>query len=379
MALTRRLAFVVTEDWYFWSHRLALAKAAMDAGFEVTVVTRPAKHAERIRAAGLKLEDWSISRSQIGPWNEARAVLRLARIFRRIRPHIVHNVAIKPVVYGSAAAHLCGASKPAVVNALAGLGFVFASRSAKARLLRPALRCLLRVLLRRNGVYTICQNPEDMAALHGFGVAPGTMRLVRGAGVDLAAFRPSAEPAGPIVATMVSRMLRNKGAVELVEAGRILRARGAAVRIQLVGPPDPGNPASLRSEELEAWTREGLVEWLGPREDIAAIWASSHIAVLPSTYGEGLPKSLLEAAACARPIVATDIPGCREIARHEDTGLLVRPGDPRALADAIERLSADTDLRERLGLRARALVEEEFSDQLINQQVLSLYEQALAR
>ena len=374
------LLYLVTEDWYFWSHRLPIARAARAAGWEVLVATRVAEHGERIRREGFRLVPIGLRRRSLAPWREVAAIAELARLYRRERPDLVHHVAMKPVLYGSLAAALAGV--PAVVNALAGMGYVFTSSGVKARLLRPLIRTAFRWLLDRPNSRLILQNPDDIAAMTGAAmtgttVAKGTVTaervaLIRGSGVDIQIFRPREEPEGTPVAVMVSRMLWDKGVGELVEAARLLRRREVPLRVVLVGPPDPDNPASIPERQLRDWDAAGDVAWWGERSDIAEIWAKGQIAVLPS-HREGLPKSLLEAAACGRPMVAADVSGCREIVKDGVTGLLVPPSDAGGLADALERLARDPDLRRRLGAAARDLVEREFSEEAVVAQTLALY------
>jgi glycosyltransferase involved in cell wall biosynthesis len=309
-------------------------------------------------------------RRSLAPWREAAAIWELVQIYRRERPDLAHHVAMKPVLYGSLAAAI--ARVPAVVNALAGMGYVFTSLGLKARLLRPFIRVAFRWLLDRPNSRLVLQNPDDVAAMTGSMVAPERVALIRGSGVDTVAFAPTAEPEGMPVAAMVSRMLWDKGVADLVEAARLLRRRGVPLRVLLVGSPDPENPASIPERQLREWDASGDLEWWGERSDIAEIWAGSHIAVLPSRR-EGLPKSLLEAAACGRPLVATDVSGCREVVQEGTTGFLVPPGDPDRLADALERLAQNTELRRRMGAAARELVERELSQETVVEQTMALY------
>jgi glycosyltransferase involved in cell wall biosynthesis len=364
------LLYLITEDWYFCSHRLPIAQAARDAGWEVLVATRVEAHGERIRREGLRLIPIRMRRRTLAPWREAAAIAELVRIYRRERPDLVHHVAMKPVLYGSLAAAI--SRVPAVVNALAGMGYVFTSSGLKARLLRPLIRAAFRWLLDRPGSRLILQNPDDVAAMTKATVAAERVALIRGSGVDTQTLRPQEEPEGTPVAVMVSRMLRDKGVGELTEAARLLRARAVPLRVVLVGPPDPDNPASIAERQLREWDAAGDVAWWGERSDVAEIWANSHMAVLPS-HREGLPKSLLEAAACGRPMVATDVSGCREIVRDGVTGLLVPARDAERLAEALERLARDRDLRRRMGAAARDLVERELSEDVVVAQTLALY------
>ena len=366
-----RLLYLVTEDWYFCSHRLPVARAARDAGAEVVVATRVTAHGEAIRAEGFRLVPLAWRRGSHAPLAELRAIAEIVRLYRRERPDLVHHVALKPVIYGSLAAALAGV--PHVVNALTGLGALFIGSSARTRLLGALARAALRPLLNRAGGRVILQNADDRLLLEERGLLRhDRVALIRGSGVDTARFTPTPEPDGPPVAVLVARMLRDKGVGEFVEAARLLKARGVAVRMQLAGPTDPDNPASIDEATLRQWHAEGILEWLGPVTDMPSLWARSHIAVLPS-YREGLPKALLEAAACGRPMIATDVPGCREIVRADDTGLLVPARDAAALADAIARLAGDAALRRRLGARARAVAEAEFSEDVVVRETLALY------
>jgi len=208
-------------------------------------------------------------------------------------------------------------------------------------------------------------------------ILPERTALIRGSGVDIQRFRCSPEPKdGPVMVTLVARMLRDKGIHEFVEASRLLRQQGIQFRAVLVGTPDPENPTSIPLSQLKAWQAEGLVEWWGQNDDIPGVWAQSHIAVLPS-YREGLPKTLLEAAACGRAVIASNVPGCREIVQHEQNGLLVPVKDSKALADAIYRLIKYPNLRRQMGQAGRKLVEEEFAESVVVAQTLNLYQSML--
>lgn len=370
-----RLLYLVTEDWYFCSHRLPVARAARDAGAEVVAATRIGSHRAAIEAEGFRTIALSWRRGSHGPLAELAAIREIVGVYRRERPDLVHHVALKPVIHGSVAAWLAGV--PHVINALTGLGALFIGSSARTRVLGALARAALKPLLNRRGSRVILQNADDRRLLEARGLLRhDRVALVRGSGVDTARFHPAPEPDGAPVAVLVARMLRDKGVAEFVEAARLLKQRGVDVRLQLAGPTDPDNPAAIAEATLRGWQAEGVVEWLGAVADMAALWARSHIAVLPS-YREGLPKALLEAAASGRALVATDVPGCREIARHEETGLLVPPKNPAALADAIERLVNDGTLRRRLGANARAVAEAEFAEGVVVRETLALYRELL--
>lgn len=370
------LLFVVTEDWYFRSHRLPVARAARDAGWRVVVATRVGEEGEAIAAEGFDVFPLELRRGEHRPWREFGAFSGLLRVHREVAPDIAHHVALKPILYGGPVTALTRV--PVVVNAIAGMGFVFTSEGPRARLLRPVVRLALALLLRRRASYSVVQNPDDAAAIRALGVPAERVVTIPGSGVDTVRFAPTPEPAEPVVAALVSRMLWDKGVGEFVEAARLLRAQGVPLRLWLVGAPDPENPGSVPAEQLRAWEAEGVVTWRGVSDDVPGVWARAHIAVLPS-YREGLPKSLLEAAACSRALIAADVPGSREVARHRQTGLLVPPRDPVALARAIRTLGEDGQLRRRLGDEGRRLAEREFSEAHIVRRTLDLYRQALKR
>jgi glycosyltransferase involved in cell wall biosynthesis len=375
-----KLIFLVTEDWYFCSHRLPVARVARDAGFEVVVATRVRDHAAQIRGEGFRLAPLPWRRRGDGIVGAGRALAAIAALYRCEQPDIVHHVALKPVLFGGPAVRLAfsrGGSRPQVVSAIAGLGSGLGLARRLGRLLRPVLGWALRHAAA--GGQVIVQNPEDGAALAGFGIDPAQLVLIRGSGVDTAHFVPLPEPEGPAVrVALVARMLRSKGVLEAAEAVRRLRARGLPVELVLAGPTDPDNSDTLDQPAMQALAAEPGIEWLGRVEDVREVWRRAAIAVLPSIYGEGLPKALLEAAACARPIVATDMPGCREIVRPGETGLLVPPHDAAALTEALAALVADPERRRRMGRAARLLTEREFGEARIADQTLALYRAALA-
>ena len=368
-----KLLFVVTEDWYFVSHRLPLAVAAQAAGFDVAVATRAGQQADAIRNAGIRLIPFALSRRGGNPLAE---VMALWRLYRRERPDLVHHVALKPVMFGALAAWL--ARVPAQVNAVAGLGWLFTSSSRIVRLVRPLLRWVLARLLNRPHSLTIVQNPEDQALLERSGVSASRLRLIRGAGVDLQIFYPVIPPVEPVCIVLVARMLWDKGVGEFVEAARRLTASKVNARFVLVGDPDPANPASVPESTLRNWHGQHGVEWWGRREDMPAVLQAAHIACLPSSYGEGLPKSLLEAAACGLPIVTTDAPGCREVVRDGVNGLLVPVRDAAALAAALEKLIGDAALRCRMGEQSRVRAETEFGLETVIAQTLAVYREVCA-
>lgn len=370
-----KLLFLVTEDWYFWSHRLNLARAARDTGFEVHVATRVQDHGKRIESEGFKLIPIRLLRSGRRPIRELSAIIELIQLYRRLRPDIVHHVAMKPILYGSWAARLTRV--PAVVNAFAGLGFTFIAEGHRVRMLRSAIQLVLRMALALPHSRVIFQNSEDCDLMVGSGIVRETQKVViRGSGVDVAKFVPRPEPEGEAVIVLATRMLWDKGVGEFVEAVRLLRKQKIRAKFFLVGMVDQENPAAIPESQLLAWQSGGMIEWRGHQDEMPEVLASAHVVVLPS-YREGLPKILLEAAACARPIVATDVPGCREIVRDGENGVLVPPKDPNALARAIATLIGDPAMRRRMGTRGREIVEKEFSMEEISRQTLAVYRELL--
>ncbi len=367
------LLFLVTEDWYFVSHRLALAKAGVAAGFRVVVACRVQNHGEQLRAAGCEVRPIGWRRSGNNPLDHWRAWREILRLYRELRPYLVHHVALKPTIFGGLAARCASVTR--VVSAVTGLGFVFSSGSLRARMLRPLLRRLLATALRGERHWVIVQNQDDRDTLVRDRLAPAErVVLIRGAGVPTDVFHPGESASGIPIVLLVSRMLWDKGVGEFARAAAAIKARGMPARFRLVGAPDPDNPSAVPAAQLESWQRAGVVECLGHREDVAALLREATIFCLPTRYGEGVPRSLLEAAATGLALVATDTPGCREVVRHRETGLLVPPGDQQALEDGVAELLADPALRARLGSAARALAEREFSLPRIIEETLAVYQ-----
>jgi glycosyltransferase involved in cell wall biosynthesis len=290
-----------------------------------------------------------------------------------VQPDLVHNIAFKPIFYGSIAAFI--ARVPFIINAPVGMGFVFSSKKWQAKLSRPLVLFAYHLFLNPANSCVVFENPDDMHMMTRLGaVSPDRSILIRGAGVDLNLFSLKPAPKGTPVVILAARMLWDKGVGEFVEASRILQKDGIECRMVLVGDPDEGNPASINEQTLCAWQTEGAVEWWGHRDNMPEMLAQSNIVVLPS-YREGLPKVLLEAASCGRAIITTDVPGCREIVRHNENGLLVPVNDAHSLAEAIKTLIDNPNLRSRLGKRGREIVEAEFSEEIVIGQTMALYKE----
>lgn len=370
-----KLLFVETEDRAFLSHRFPMARAARDAGFDVHVATSVGSNADAIRAEGFTIHPMPFRRGGLSPFGAISTIRALRRIKRELSPSIVHHVGMQICVLGGVSS--LGMTTPQV-NAMTGLGYAFTSTAKRALLLRVVIAIALRFLLNRDHAVFLVQNPDDRAALETIGIDPHRLARIPGSGVDTDKLMPMPEPDGPITVGFAGRLLTSKGIRSLVAAHRMLRARGVDVRLRIAGDPDPANPDSVSLEDAKQWNNEPGIIWLGHVDDITSLWRDSHIAALPS-HREGLPKSLLEAAACGRPLVATDAPGCREIAIHQQTGLLVPIEDPQALADAIGELATSRELRARYGAAARQLVVEKMSGQAIGAATVALYDDQLKR
>lgn len=370
-----KLLYFVTEDWFFCSHFLDRAVAAQQAGFQVSVLTRVNKHGQAILDNGINLIPLEFERSKINPLREISLIKGLVSLYRRERPDIVHHVALKPILYGSLVAKIVGIL--AIVNAPVGMGYVFSSNQLKARLLKPLVLLAYRLLLNPFNSVAVFENPDDLTYFEKLGIVKYS-RLIRGAGVNTLQFGSSNEPNEVPVVLLAARMLWDKGVGEFVEAAKILQQQSISARFVLVGAPDKENPESINQSQLLEWQDAGIIEWWGQHEDMPQVFAQAHIVCLPS-YREGLPKVLIEAAACGRPIVATDVPGCREIVRHNENGLLIPAKDPQALAVALNRLLNNAELRESMGKRGRAMVEAEFSTEYVVEQTLQLYKELLER
>lgn len=352
-----------------------MARAARDSGFDVHVATNVTTHADAIRAEGFTLHPIPFHRGRLSPLPAMRTISAIRELAHRINPAIVHHSGLQCCVLGGVAAV---GTRTRQINALTGLGYAFTSRSPVARAARSVIAPLLRLLLNRSVSIALVQNPDDRAALEAQGVSSDHIALIPGSGVDTDTLTPMPEPDGPVTVGFAGRLLTDKGIRALVAAHDILHRRGLNTRLLIAGEPDPANPASISAEEAQQWNSEPGITWLGHVADITTLWRDCHIAALPS-HREGLPKSLLEAAACARPLIATDAPGCREIAIHDQTGLLVPIENPQALADAIGKLATSPELRMRYGAAARLLVVEKMSAQAIGAAIVDLYNEQIQR
>ncbi|MEH2526347.1 glycosyltransferase involved in cell wall biosynthesis [Bradyrhizobium sp. AZCC 2176] len=367
----RRILYVVNEDFAFLLNRLPMARAAREAGFEVHVATRVAKGADAIEAEGFTLHKIPFRRGGLSPLAAIPTIAALRRVENKIKPLIVHHSGLQCCVYGSIASYGTGTS---LVNAITGLGYIFTSMTWRTWLLKQSMAMLLPRLLNSEHSLVLVQNPDDQSALESLGIDRKRITLIPGSGVDTDVLQPLPEPDGPITIGFAGRLLTDKGIRALVAAHGILRNQGHDINLIIAGNPDPANPASVRLEEAQEWSRRPGLTWLGHIDNIVSLWRRCHFAVLPS-HREGLPMSLLEAAACGRAMIATDAPGCREIVINEQTGLLVPIEDPPALAAAILRLATSSPLRARYGQAAREFVVNKLSAKIIGKAIVALYDQ----
>jgi glycosyltransferase involved in cell wall biosynthesis len=354
-----RLLFFENNPVYFLSHRARLASELVMFGYDVHVATLPGAAAQDIVAAGFIHHPVSFSRRGVNPVIELIVLWRVLMLYRQVKPDLVYQVTIKPVLYGTMAARWM--RTPAVISVISGLGFMATGKGRLVPLLRHFAFLLYRIMLRHNHERIIFQNQGDLALFVGRGlVKPNEALVIPGTGVDTDYYTPTEEKSGEPVVILPARMLRDKGIYEFVHAATSLRNDGVQAKFQLAGAPDPGNPGTISEMQLEQWNREGNIEWLGRVTDMRNLYSKCHIVCLPS-YREGMPRVLLEAAASGRPIVTTDVPGCRDAVLNGKTGLLVSPGDNKRLALALRRLIDDKDLRRQMGREGRFLVESRFS------------------
>ncbi|SDY18911.1 glycosyltransferase family 4 protein [Nitrosomonas halophila] len=372
-----KIILFANTDWYLYNFRYSLAQTLRDSGHEVLLVSPAGSYGERLRSLGFRWIPAPMERRSLNPLREVALILWLRRLIANEHVDLVHGFTIKCAIYGSLAARLSGVS--ARVNAVAGMGYVFTSNDLKARFLRPLVQGMMRLALDGADARLILQNPDDallfkQARL----VSPARVRLIPGSGVNCQRFeRVSGVRNNKRLRVLLpARLLWDKGIAEYVEAAGLLQAAGREVDCLLAGDPDPGNPAAVPETTLRNWVDNGLIQWLGHVDDMPALYQSVDIVVLPS-YREGLPKGLIEAAACALPLVTTDVPGCREVVTDGIDGLLIPVRDALALANAIARLQDDSEFASRIGLAAREKVLREFDERIVIKRTLEVYRELL--
>jgi glycosyltransferase involved in cell wall biosynthesis len=371
-----KVVLFANTDWYLYNFRMSFARTLRDEGFEVILLSPDGEYGPKLRDLGFCWHAVPMNRRSLNPLRELALVMWLARFFAREKPHIVHGFTIKSAVYGSLASKL--ASVPARVNAVAGMGYVFTSGDLKARVLRPLVRQVMRLALNGRDSILVLQNPDDMRLFEAARIVnQKAIRLIKGSGVDLTRFKMNGgagqEPGLPLRALLAARLVWDKGIAEYVEAARLLRREHRTVRFLLAGSPDDGNPASVSAAVVESWVKEGLVEWLGQVSDMPKLFSEVDVMVLPS-YREGLPKALIEAAACGLPLITTDAPGCREVVSESGVdGISIPVRDVAALAAAIRLLDDDREMGRKLGLAAREKALINFDERIVIEKTLSVY------
>ncbi len=368
-----KLIIVVNELWFFLSHRLPIALAARDAGYEVHIVSRlgTSEEIKQLNQESLQFHSINFHRSSTGFWQELKTLRELRRLYKEIQPDIVHHVTIKPVLYGTLIARWVGNIQ--ILNAISGLGYLFIAQGLKAFIRKKILLLGYRLILNSKKVWILFQNPDDRSLFaHHKVIYPAHKFTIKGSGVDIQQFAYSSIPNGKIKIILVARMLWDKGVGEFVESAKILKQQGLEVDFILVGPVDPGNPESISTKQLKQWNESGVVKWLGERIDIFQLLTESHIAVLPS-YREGLPKSLIEAAAIGRAIITTNVPGCREVVKDGENGFLVPEKDAKELSIAIQKLINNPKLLTSMGKKSRLMAEQEFSINQVVNKTLHIY------
>jgi glycosyltransferase involved in cell wall biosynthesis len=371
-----KFIFFANTDWYLYNFRLATALRVQADGHEVVMLSPPGEFGARFAAHGLRWLTLPMDRASLNPLREAATLWQLAGILRRERPEVLHSFTVKCAIYGALAAR--AARVPAVVNAVAGMGYVFTSDRFKARMLRPLVKAMLRLSLGGARSLLVLQNPDDAMAFVAAGLATtDRIRVIRSSGVNTTRFQPVAprrEPHGRLRVVLAARLLWEKGVQEFVDAARLLQEQGRDVEFVLAGMPDPGNPRSVDAAQARQWSDAGWVQWLGHVDDMPALFNTMDVMVLPSYYREGVPKSLIEAAACGLAIITTDRPGCREVVtQHGIDGLRVAARDAHALAERIIALDDDRELLSRLGSNARARALANFDERLVIQQTVDVY------
>ena len=373
-----KFVFFANTDWYLYNFRLSTAQRLQADGHEVVMLSPPGPFGERFAAHGFRWVTLPMDRASLNPLREAGTLRHLARLLRRERPDLLHNFTVKCAVYGGLAARM--ARVPAIVNAVAGMGYVFTSNSAKARLLRPMVKSMMRATLDNRRSLLILQNPDDAEIfIQSRLVAAERIQVIRSSGVNTTRFRPAPRATGVRLRVLLAaRLLWEKGIQEYVDAAVALKAQGRDIEFLLAGMPDPGNPRSVASADVQRWADAGTVTWLGHVEDMPALFNTVDVMALPSYYREGVPKSLIEGAAAGLALITTDLPGCREVVTRDGVnGLVVEPRNAKALADLIARLDDDRALLRRLGDRAREKALSDFDERLVIQRTVDAYDQLL--
>ena len=357
------------------SHRLHLIKAALKEGHDVAVLTRLSQHGALLESIGVQLYHWPIERRSLNLFSAVSSVLTLQKAIADFQPNLIHAVALKPVIYAGLARKLV--LPTAFVAALGGVGFIFTARSLKAKILRKLISLILPIVLAGKQTRLILQNQDNIDLFEFLGICKAEkIDLVRGSGVEVEHFTKTPLPSGVPTVILPARLLWSKGVGEFANVANRIKKRGLTARFVLVGDNDPQNPASVSQIQIDKWVTQGLLEHWGRRDDMKYVFSLANIVCLPS-YDEGLPKALLEGASCGRPLVAFDVPGCREIVRDNINGKLVKFCEEADLEAAILELIKNPTLCTKYGNAGRQIVKAEFSDKVINRQTFDVWDKVL--
>ncbi len=370
--MSEKILFVVSDNEYFVSHRLSLAQFFIEQGYKVALATcvTDEKKKQEILALGIEIFNLSVRSKGVDTKSDFSIMRQLKSIDQQLQPNYIITVSLRMTFIGLLAFKFSKAKK--LIGMITGLGYLSTSKRWTTKIMKRSVFLLMKLLTKSQKVSFICQNADDYDYLSKHMIHQKRLFLIKGSGVDIQQFKPIPEPVTDrIIVVFVARMLIDKGVLDVCHAAKLLKQTHSEIEIQLVGDIHQQNPNSLSTDELKQWHAQGYVNWRGHQTDMQSVLASAHIALLPS-YREGLPKSLLEAAACAKPMIATDVPGCREICIDRYNGLMVPVKDPQKIADAIVDLANDAKLRMQYGQNGRTLVEQKFSNQVVNQQTLAL-------
>jgi glycosyltransferase involved in cell wall biosynthesis len=371
----KKIFLTANTDWYLYRFRFSLAASLRREGLEPVFVSPPGRFVPRLEEGGFRWIQWNMDRRGVSPWKEIMTVIQFNSILTREKPDLIHNHTIKPVLYGSLTARLV--HQCLMINAITGRGYLFINPPVGVKLLRALVVPVYRFVTNHPSFVTLFENQSDLEYFASLKMFTRTRNvIVPGVGVDSELFSPQPEEAGTPVVAYVGRLLWDKGVDTFVRAAELLKASKQPTRMVLIGTTDPGNPASIPEKLIVQWANSGVIEWWGWQEDMPEIYRQCHVVVMPS-LSEGLSTTILEAMSSERAVIATDVPGCRELVHHQETGLLVQPGNPQELAHAIHSLLADETLRRQLAQAGRQLVLEKYTINRINDLTLRLYHEIL--
>tara|TARA_B100000700_G_C14992345_1_gene831955 strand:- start:246 stop:1424 length:1179 start_codon:yes stop_codon:yes gene_type:complete len=371
-----KILLVANSSWYIYNFRLPLIKALKDKGYEVVIVSPEDKYTNILQKNNFKTRKWILSRVSLNPILEMNSIIDLIKIYSKEKPKLVHHFTIKACLYGTIAAKLAGIYF--VINAITGLGHVFLGNRKRNILLRRLLKPIYRGVFMARRSTVVFQNADDQERLIELGITDDSRsRLIRGSGVDINYFQPKKNFVGtfsnPLQILFPSRLIKEKGIEELLQACEGLWKEGIDIELLIAGAEDDGNRSSLNKEDIDVLSREKRIKCLGHIDDMKSLYSSCDIVVLPS-WREGLSRALIEAAAMEIPIITTDVPGCRDVVDHGKSGLLVPLKNHKAIALAIKLLIENPKLARKFGQEAREKVVNEFQVSLVNKSTLDQYE-----